>query len=350
LRANPDRRDLVGFRVYCIHGGYYGEIWIREIKLLALDIENTGDRPIGLSSIKQKTIQPQSLYKVRTVETNREGLSVSSLEEYPLPIESLNPKEHLIIPLQIEFGYADQMQAHANWNFERYLVAGILPKKWWANRKDPQIAFQILRSTDRVGNPQFDIRHIARSMLEEKPDFASLVVPTYLVGQSIDIKQIVFKTGNGTLTPKEVRRFDPNNLLAKGAYDAGSCPILSWKIANDQEWSRVGPVLIDGVTSEREMTQSIAIRNGATVFRLSEEEDETTFLESVSLKVFDAAGQAHTFYPVTHELQNRIGRFYRLESGSTLELRFDIPDSMKLEHERTLVIRGYYVPNSLISH
>ena len=121
LNANPERRDIVLLTAHCIHGDYHGEIWIREIKLVTLDIENIGDQPIGLASLKETITAGPTIYKARPLKDDEQSLLEAQIQEQSLPLESLRPGEHLIIPLRIELGLADKIRDHRNWNYERYI-------------------------------------------------------------------------------------------------------------------------------------------------------------------------------------------------------------------------------------
>jgi hypothetical protein len=348
LNANPERKDIVFLTAHCIHGDYHGELWIREIKLLTMDIENTGDRPIGLSSLKEAITEGPTVFKARSLAENQQSLATSQIQEQSIPLESLRPGEHLIVPLRIELGFADQITGHRNWNFERYINEDVLPKKWWRNVTVPEISFEILRSTDSRGNPQIDLRHVPLLALESKPDLMTLITPTYVIGQSIDVRDVVFRTGNGALTPYHVRKFDPNNLVVRGAYEAGSCPILSWRSAKQKQWAKYGRVLVDAVTSRHKMTVSIPVDSTIDEFKLSEEENEITFLEKIQLSVTDQGGHTYFFMPEGDFLPRGPNGFITLARNSSVSFVFKIPESLGVLHDKKLHISGYYIPRSLI--
>jgi hypothetical protein len=348
LKANPDRRDMVVLTAMCEHGAYYARIWIREIKLLAVDFENIGDKPVGLMALKQRTLTPAQTYQARTSADARDMISKSPLEDMRLPLQALRPGEHLMVPLQIQFGIADKISGHTNWNAEGLLEDNIVPNKWWVGRSEQQISFEILKSADVVGNPRTEIRKISHTTIANKPEFSQLLENTYVVGRSVDVEQIVLKVGKGELKSEPVRKFDPNNLMARGAYEAGSCPKLFARKAVSEEWADRGPVLIDAVARAREKDTTVQLEAGTNDFLFAEQENETTYLNRVILVISQRGHPAQIFYSDSGELRKRDGRYIKLQHGQKLRIHFKTPRSIQHKGNWALMITGYYVPDILV--
>jgi hypothetical protein len=146
-----------------------------------------------------------------------------------------------------------------------------------------------------------------------------------------------------------VRRFQPNNLIARGAFEGGSCPILLYKAANTGVIKRVGHILIDAVTRSRQQTVRIPLEEEAKTFLISEMESETSYIDQAFCEFVDERGRHFIVKPERHvPILNLDSRFARLRQGDTLEIQFKIPDHLRRASARYFVISGYYIPNALI--
>jgi hypothetical protein len=255
----------------------------------------------------------------------------------------------LFIPLSIEFGFATKPKNREMFNYEQYIEKSDLPRPWWTKRVGETISFEIITGTDRQGNPITTITSIDKPSLERKPKVESYVEQTYYVGKFVDVQEVVFKTGKGDLTPWKVRRFQPNNLIARGAFEGGSCPVLFYEAASTGALKKIGHVLIDAVTRPRQQTVRIPIREEASTFLISEMEPETSYIDQAYCELIDETGQ-HFFVrperagPILHLDTS----FARVRQGETLKLQFKIPNHLRKVRTRYFVISGYYVPDALI--
>jgi hypothetical protein len=348
-KTNPARRDLAFVTVYFEHDAYRSTVSIRELKMLVLDIENVGDKPIGLYALRQRLAEVGTSYQLTSNSETENLLSQASVVDRPLPLELLRPNEHLFIPLSIEFGFATKPKNREMLNYEQYIEKSDLPRPWWTNRIGDTMSFEILREADQQGNPITTIVSIDKPSLMRKPRVESYVEQTYYIGKFVDVQEVVFRTGKGDLTPWKVRRFQPNNLIARGAFEGGSCPILFYKSATTDAIRRVGPILIDAVTRGRQKTVRIPIHEETSIFLISEMESETSYIDQVSCELADEKGRPVIVKPDRKgPILNLDGKFTRLRQGETLEIQFKIPSHLKGTSARYFVISGYYVPDALI--
>lgn len=351
LRRRPDLRDFVFMTVYFNHDGYQGIVWIREIKLLLLDIENVGDKPIGLSAIKRKIVRSSDPFSVRSSKENDRALASAEIDDSEINLELLRPNEHLFIPLQLQFGFATPLKDHPDYNYEAYVEESMLPSDWWRTRQGETIPLEILRSTSAQGIPNTDLYSLDKAVLQTKPRIRSLIESTYYAGNFVDVTDVVFRTGRGELSNWPVRRFNPNKLLAKGAYEFGSCPVLLAK-SNERSdaWDRIGPVLVDSVTRAREDEVSVPIETMTTTFKITELESETTFLDEVRLRIVDSAGVTVDLFPEGIPLlRARDHEYLELPPKGQVTLHFNVASHLKTATSRQLILTGYYVPHSLLA-
>jgi hypothetical protein len=347
-KANPNKKDLAFVNVYFLHDAYQNTITIRELKLMVLDIENVGDKPIGLYALRQRLAEVGDSYQLTSNSQAEPILNQVNVVDKSLPLELLRPNEHLFIPLSIEFGLATTPRNRDMYNYEQYIERSDFPRPWWTNRTGETISFEILRGTDRQGNPITTVASIDKATLVRKPKVESYVEQTYLIGKFVDVQEVVFKTGKGDLSPWKVRRFQPNNLIARGAFEGGSCPILSYKVAPNGALKRVGPILIDAVTRVRQKTARIPIHEDASTFLISEVESETSYIDQIYCELADRKGRRVIVKPdIQGPFHDLDGKFTRLRQGETLEIQFKIPSHLR-RATRYFVISGYYVPDALI--
>lgn len=348
-KTNPDKPDLAFVSVYFLHEGYQNTVSIRELKLLVLDIENVGDKPIGLYALRQRFAGVESSYHLTANSDAESILSKANVVDESLPLELLRPNEHLFIPLSIEFGLATKPKNREMFNDGRYIERSDFPRPWWAKRTGDTIAFQVIRGTDRPGNPITTVTSIDKETLARKSKVESYLVPTYLIGKFVDVQEVVFKTGKGDLTPWKVRRFQPNNLIARGAFEGGSCPVLFYKAANTGMLKKVGPILIDAVTRARHKTARIPVPEDAYTFFISENDSETSYIDQIYFELTDAKGRRVIVKPDLKRPRLTLeGKFTQLSRGETLEIHFKVPFHVQRASARHFVISGYYVPDVLI--
>ena len=346
LARRPDLKDLVFVEVFSMHGAYYRKIWVREMKMLVLGIENTGEKPIGLSAIIQRTLPSVDALHLRSHREVEKGLATAVEQKKGLPVELLRPNEHLFIPLQLKLGFATTLRQRLNFNWEGCIEKRVLPSRWWQNISGETITLDILRSVDRKGNALSDNYKILKSVFDSKPDFEQIIEREYYIGNIIDVEKIMLRTGSGTLTPWQVRRFDPNNLVARGAFEKGSCPILF--VQDGNHLRRLGPILFNAVTRSREEVDTVTLDSISDKFLIHEQELETTYIDSVNLRIFADDGTKWVFPPEFNELLSvRDGRYLKLKTGDKLELFFKIPRFLEKERKREIVFTGYYIPDTL---
>lgn len=120
-KTNPDKSDLAFVTVYFQHDDYQNTVSIRELKLLVLDIENVGDKPIGLYALRQRVAQVETSYQLTSNSETETLLNQAFVVDTPLPLELLRPNEHLFIPLSIEFGFATKPKNREMFNYEQYI-------------------------------------------------------------------------------------------------------------------------------------------------------------------------------------------------------------------------------------
>ena len=326
------------------HGSYVSKVHLRELSMLVLGIENVGDAPIGLHSLRQRLLGA-GRFELRTTAEVESRQSAAPTTDRELPIEMLTSGEHLFVPLRLEFGMPRVDRVGPN--VVPLITPDQLPQPWPRGLPTDSLTIEVLRRVDRDMYPVTDTVRVAVGNVAAVAE-RFVFEPTYLLGAAVDVTEVVFRTGSGDDTPVEVRQFDPFNLIARGAYWAGSCPIL---YAHGKDWSkRLGPVLVNAVTQAREQTETIVLPPGTDVVVLAEEEQEISYLDLVrSSRLIAAFIRSEGRETAVSEgvLRDLDGERIRLDMGDSLIIRLlDAPTDAGTGD--TLVVGGFYVPNSLL--
>jgi hypothetical protein len=239
---------------------------------------------VGLRALRASILDADDHLSLHDPPPIAPKLNEKDLHDIPIPLEMLLPKEHLFVPLRIEFGIP-ATPPNLEWflNSDGLITEDSLPRKEELDRMPGRsVTFKILKGVDQSGNA-VEVEHtIPKDLLEGKPDFSLLAKREYYLGSSVDPTAIVLRLANDRQVNHPLRRLDPNNLIVSGGFEKGSCPILF--AVSDGETQRLGPVLRDAVTRGAEMTELRSVP-AAEFYRLAEEEAETSYIKSVALRL-----------------------------------------------------------------
>lgn len=346
LSSNPTTRGLVFMSLFgSPHDGRYSTYaHLREIKLLVLSLENIGNKPIGLGSMRTRELRPRDRFEVRTLGEHNAALESTRPREHALPLDILLPRESLFVPLQIEAGLATATREGQNYDAESLLFEeDFETEDWWSRFPGESVELQVLQGLDADDNWVTRTVSVKKRVLDDKPALEELVERVFLFGSAARVESIGLLTGNGKELTYEIRDFDPENLIARGGYEKGSCPVLFAQ--GTRGWRRLRPVLTDAIGRDYEMTDTVDVSAGKS-FLLREEEPEVSYLDRVSLVIHTGFGELEAFPFSMPELLVRDGYYKELAEGEEVVLKFDIPEDY-VGSKATLEITGYYVPDSV---
>lgn len=336
----PDRRDLVLVRVRASHGGYQMEALIRQLKLLVLDIENLGRSPVRLRSVSGRLAKGPDWTQLRGAKELGASIDSTSPVDVNIPVGSLAPGEHVFVPLQLDYGIMSSITTEfgdANW--ERCLQEKDLPAPF--PLRGPLVLEKLIRMNGaRQANAEFAGVPIDATGLASKIDLREAFERDYALGSVFRAESISVANPDGSIT-KAVREFDRTNLIARGTWAKGSCPILSIRSANRLQ--RIRPILVEAVTSTYEQTDRVPLDSFPDEVVISEEEPETSFIRSVKLMI-RGCGPSMTLegaLPTTGNSHVAIRR------GEQIAVRFEREKTSLGGCSLELHVTGFYIPDAL---
>jgi len=272
----PAVDDLAFYRVFPSHGGYLGQVLIREIKLLVLDLENIGSLPVRLTGLAQRHLVAENALHLRRVSDVNTELQLIKATHRKLPIEMLKPGEHLFIPLQVQLGLSRKPRGDPGRSYEMTVEETDVPVPWrgyyWPQL---EVRLQISRGIERGRDMSREIvseEMIPTETLRSKPDFEQIIEKDYILGDVVDVGEVLGVTASGAEARRKLRIFDPKNLLLHGSFERGSCPILYADVGGT--WHRLGPILVDAVGPAHAREERVRIPAAARRILLREEEEE----------------------------------------------------------------------------
>jgi len=328
LRRNPQYYDLVRYSAFFMHDTPVAAFEPREVRLLALSIENIGDQAIYSPQFVLRQISGDLSGHLRTEREQESSLKgAQSLMAKP-PIDALKPGERLLVPLTLYMTFSnDSVYGNTDW--------GLFPG---------EIArFEVLTSASPQGVPRTETVQIDVSALKGRPIRPKLLNERYYFGPSVDVLRVGIQGTARRDVP--VRRFDPLNVILQDGDEKGSCPILYAGIGEDA--MRLRPVLVNAVTKAGHAVDTIRVPLGLNKFEVRETEPERSFISSAKLIVQGSDGSEQHFSPtnvgvMTHD-NPRV-----LDQGEVLLLKFATPVAGPREINRRIEISGFYVPYSLM--
>lgn len=123
-----------------------------------------------------------------------------------------------------------------------------------------------------------------------------------------------------------------------------SCPYLC--VWNGNEYAKMTEVIKDVVGKRAETTTQThlaytQILQNTLKIRIQEEKEETSYLNSVVLKVGN-----QTYFPVQASLQNIDTQYHTLQKGDMIEIAFELKGEVSSKTPIILETTGYYEPNA----
>jgi hypothetical protein len=208
------------------------------------------------------------------------------------------------------------------------------------------VAVEVVRGFDVQHKERTSLHRFSKRVLEDKNDLEARAVRRYYLGDTIEVLEVLVGLAGGKAGVVRVRRFDPTNLIARGTFAAGSCPILY--VDEGGAWKRVRPVLVNAVSRTRRGIDVVPVPAGSDRFLIREEEAETSIVDGIELWVLSRSGQRLVLTPSLVKGVLRRNEGYVLRQGDGLEVAFEEPN-LASEASRQLVVSGYYIPDREIS-
>jgi len=160
---------------------------------------------------------------------------------------------------------------------------------------------------------------------------------TYDYGPALRLKSVDI---NGIWYP--IRSFDSRlvNLLA--SFEGGSCPHLFVYKSDTDEYVNKGEILIGANNIIKTKKERIDVTGATKYLRISELDDETSFIDYAAIIRIDSSGIEHTVYALDQRLAMSDGNYVVLRKGEEIDLQFAEVSEGGREF---LEVEGYFVRN-----
>jgi hypothetical protein len=128
------------------------------------------------------------------------------------------------------------------------------------------------------------------------------------------------------------------------AVGGASCPSLFQFI--NESFKPVGTLIPGNDSKRKNWSDTLKLDHFSNEFELRELEDETSYIDQVSLLYQDTVTNSRFIFSSTNSLlKQNDGRYLQTTKGEKVDLRFDIPKGKLLNKGRIFVVsKGYYVP------
>jgi len=358
LRRNPELRDIV-FVIFPLHEeepecgagrvSYAAEIYVRELKLMVLGIENIGETNLSIEKIHQRIFKPHEddYFRLRTDSENRKFLETSEASTPKPPFEKLTKGEHLLIPLQISMGITEEEGSFDDlYILKRWLNEDLLREKL---QRNSSIELKYVAKPGYYDDMRrYHAYHkekylIDSNVLLDKPRLSSLVENNYILGTSIRIESIEYSNKYVDQIDEKVREFDQTNLVMRGGWEIGSCPYVFTYDKEAERWVRDTTIIYGFDSKEKEGVQERALKNFDGQIWIKELEPETSYVDYVVIKLKDKNGNECYIEPKNDILKEMDNSYLVLKRDDKVLVEFeDYPDDFE---EASIIAKGYYIPS-----
>ena len=360
------REDLQYHRIVTRHSETTGVMMFsRHLELVFLDIENVGDEPIRIDSIKGLSwaYEPNSFFALRGDE--RDSTAGESFSAR-IPFEVLAPGEHLLIPQEfglgpifgefdptmdvrdldllqtaLETGLSDTLEYSFIWPFYPNDLSASYD--WQKSTAAEEV---LLEKLDDGTEIKFRSFHLPRKTITGKPRIGSFVRDRLPFGPKVTTLTVSGNTvsrwaDEGPLTVN-VREPDWTEQIVSGLVEWGSCPYVYTRTTAQGEWTREGRVLTNFVGSESAGTDVMRLARFNGEILIAELEDEESFIDHVAVTIIMSDGKEFELTASDDRLKGRDGKMLALRKGEHFVVSFsDVPDLS----QATLIflrVTGYY--------
>jgi hypothetical protein len=298
----------------------------RVLKFRVAVLENTSSKSIQLGKFSFKENASERL---RSGDEDQSALKAAeSTKQELFPLQVLNPREKLLIPLEMFLVYEDlQVLGKPASSNERNRTARELTKLG-------EIRFLY----GETGGSYLDVPASELISVLNRPKSSPLLDKNYIFGPSINIESVEVDN-----VEYPFRQFDAGRLVINLDSSWGSCPFVYTYSSESGTWLSEGHILY-GINSKlKESEDSIRLNRFDGRVLIKENEPEISFIDSVYVRAIALDGTEKLIYPRTKALHFADGNYLKLSQWEQLKIEFDLPRDL-VNQEYFVVAKGYYVP------
>jgi hypothetical protein len=333
----------------CGGSGTTVSMYAPSLQLRLLVLENVSKAPILLGQFHFRLVSPgRGVLAVRTRSENDRLVALTRTDsQFWYGPRVLKPGEKVIVPLELLLkrhrenrseslgttraarrGYANQLLADRELKTVAIMYEG-------KQRVEEGMSSEQSKSTPLLVMPKQRFIEMLRgeSVRASESD-------EFLYGPAISLDAVDVDGPKYAIQP-----LDPTNIAYFSGYAEGSCPFAYCRRAGDDVWLKQGSILKGHSSKAREGTTVLVVRDFNGTVRISEEEDETSYVDQLFIRGTSSTGGTVIVPPTDDLLAHKDHRYLVLTKGKTTEVRFRIPEGMRRDRVE-VVASGYFVPTS----
>jgi hypothetical protein len=311
-----------------------------------VDITNNTDSTVRISSLKFETLDRDS-YKLTNVDSRKSLFedAMPKLEDVNLLLE---PKQHLIIPL--EFGFYTKTIKDRLMGIPQDILqkSDLRSDSLYAPKPLSNIEYRVFSDAIEDGESRKALELFSQQInfsdeflnSSASPEEISNSIPNrFAIGSILNLVSIEVEGERIKVASPQ----DEPNFVVSADLLAGSCPYLMVYNSEENDWLEMGTILYarrDKSLQGDEIHELGDIKK----LKLEEREQETTFIDSLSILYIDSkTGVTREAILQNSELLKQDEHYLVLRQGEQLEIDLEeiLPANVNASNVR-LKINGYY--------
>jgi hypothetical protein len=312
------------------------------LQMRILVLENITNKPVELGQFHFRLVNPgRGVLAVRTRAENERLLASAAADSQSwYQPHVLKPGEKVIVPLEL------LLKPDSSNRPEASVASTRATRRACANRLLADRELQTVAIMYEGKGPQ----RTTPLMTMPKQKFIDALLresiqawegEEFIYGPSIGLDSVDVDGPKYAIEP-----FDPMNIAYFSGSAEGSCPFLYCRRARDGRWLKEGTILTGRSSKERAGTTTLEVRNFDGVVRVSEEEEETSYVDQLFIRGVSSTGETVIVTPANDLLTDKDHRYLILKRGETTEVNFRIPEDMRRDRVG-IIASGYFVPTSV---
>jgi hypothetical protein len=317
------------------------------LQLRVVVLENVTDKAVELGDFHFRQFTPAAEERlIRTQKENSSAIAGATPASAPwyLP-RMLSPGEKIVVPLELVFNLADSRLMEDITGPEEFEKPGSSAARHYVQMLDAHknvetVAIVYERRSDdgskKTRETLFTLprQKFVEALSGERPQV--IRTDSFVYGSSIALEGIDVDGFRHPIEPS-----NPAYVSYFSGYEEGSCPYVYCQRSTDHKWVKQGAILRGLRSKDREGTRELELYDFDGTLKISEEEEEVSYIDQLFVRGDSPAGQI-TLKPNEKWGARKVGHYLVLRKGDFLDITFPVSRS-KLDHVR-LVASGFFIP------
>jgi hypothetical protein len=313
------------------------------LEMRVVVLENTSNRAVELGQFHFRALDPgKGVLNIRTQAEDKTLLASAPPDsEIWYKPRILKPGEKIIVPLELLFKPGRSMfsQSKSDPATDRLRRRACIDKLL-ADRELQTVAIMYEGKNRFTENPVPLVPLVVLS--KQKMVNALLKEPVsasnkeeFVYGPSLVLDAVDVDQSRYMIEPR-----DPVNVAYFSGFDIGSCPFVYCRPANGN-WVKQGPILSGRSSKAREGTSALDTHVFDGTLRITEEEEETSYIDEIFVRGTLASGESITLRPTDDRVAHKDARYLVLRKGDSVDIKLSVPNGMRTD-DLKVIATGYF--------